>query len=967
MARDDVVSRDDADDDDGPGGPRERPLWLEFASAQLRHHVAGIMAAVAFAVAFVICDAACPPPPSSLCSVAGAGLSFWLRLLSVSTLIAPPCVLVDTLVFSAISRGGAELEGHLLPETSAAVLFYASALEGSLGRFLWLALLFAVEASFSANTDSTTIERVLQSMLVYQLLCVLRNLAVRVATRSLLLSSFEAKLSDVLLSVLVVLGLSLPHALDARGCVVHAGAGTTPGDARYLELARLLRSSSWRRKLDVVAALRLPLWDARAGGGLVLVRQRELVRFAKAAFRALTALPAEALPSVERTTEEIRFAPVPTARHWGGLVSSLTGGHARARASSAGGGGWGVGGGGEGGRGGADASSGGSGGGGGHDNHAGASRRPSLLAPSAAPPQRAPVAAQQRARALTLSTFMPPEAAPGAASLSAAAPGGEAGAGAALGSPSVGGEIADVSVSVGDAYAVRGEVHMRTKLSDSALGTVARAESGTPLAPAAAAAPPTSATALPPAAPSYVATAPPTAPPTARPTAPPTLTHIPWDDDVCGVSSSAATAKPSGASPAADGAATGGALRSVGRGDSMRWLSGVLGGPGSIGGVVGRAVRDIVRAGLMDATQSHTPHDEVPVPAQPVRTYPTLSLSHFAAVLGPDPSVEANAHGDQGGADRGGGSGGGPSPRHHMRTAPAWVQSAFAKFDVDGDGRVTRDEFIAGFEHAFEDLRALKASISGEASAAALALLADIVFWSVAVIWVSIIWQLSLGSVIVPAGTVLVSASFAIGPTFANVVSSLLLVLVTRPFDVGDRITASGLFGGDEMLLVKRINILTTELLRVTQKLVVVPNAALAAMHIENLRRSPDAVVRLELLVARHTTAAQLEAVRRAVNVFCASEPLAWKSDGVALRVGSVQQQALQLLLFAGSHLRWHDIPRTSPAIFRLWLAVLAALDAEGVVYSAPDVSVAMRMTSAAVAAGGVAAATEGLGGGTHA
>ena len=277
---------------------------------------------------------------------------------------------------------------------------------------------------------------------------------------------------------------------------------------------------------------------------------------------------------------------------------------------------------------------------------------------------------------------------------------------------------------------------------------------------------------------------------------------------------------------------------------------------------------------------------------------------------------------------------------------------------------MTRDEFVAGFESVYEELRSLKASVTSEASAAALALLADIVFWGVVFVWSSIILELSLGAVIVPAGTVLVSASFAIGPTFAQVVSSLLLVLVTRPFDVGDRIMASGLYGGDEMLLVRKINVLTTELLRVTQKLVIVPNAALAGMHIENLRRSPDAVVRLEVLVARSTTAAQLEAVRCAVNVHCAGEPLSWKPDGAALRVGGVQAQAMQLLVFVGSRLRWADIPRTSPAVFRLWVAVLAALESEGVVYQAADVNVALRVT--APGAGGAAAPLgAGWGGGT--
>ena len=51
-------------------------------------------------------------------------------------------------------------------------------------------------------------------------------------------------------------------------------------------------------------------------------------------------------------------------------------------------------------------------------------------------------------------------------------------------------------------------------------------------------------------------------------------------------------------------------------------------------------------------------------------------------------------------------------------------------------------------------------------------------------------------------GTVIVSASL-LGPSFGHLVSSLVLVLVTRPFDVGDRVVVSGVLN-DELLLVVR-------------------------------------------------------------------------------------------------------------------------------------------------------------------
>ena len=368
-----------------------------------------------------------------------------------------------------------------------------------------------------------------------------------------------------------------------------------------------------------------------------------------------------------------------------------------------------------------------------------------------------------------------------------------------------------------------------------------------------------------------------------------------------------------------------------------RWINGVLHGTGSIGANVGRALRDALRE-IVNAeggapSHSPTPNDkgDGSSAAPPARIYPTLTISHFAAALGPEPGSE------QASSKLNLLS---PTPPTPTIAYSDWVQRIFARFDSDGNGEVSRDEFIRGFEQLHVELRTLKASINGEASAAALSLLADVAFYVLFAIIVIVVFEFSLSAVIVPAGTVLVSASFAIGPTVAAIVSSLILVLVTRPFDVGDRVTASGLYGGEEMLLVRRINVMTTEFLLPTSKSVCVPNALLATMSIENFRRSPPAVVRLTVLVARSTTAAQLEAVRQRVDAHRASEPLSWARSGIALRIGGLQQQSLILLLFSASRLSWQDIPRISPASFRLWLAYLAALDGEGVDYIAPPVSV---------------------------
>lgn len=122
--------------------------------------------------------------------------------------------------------------------------------------------------------------------------------------------------------------------------------------------------------------------------------------------------------------------------------------------------------------------------------------------------------------------------------------------------------------------------------------------------------------------------------------------------------------------------------------------------------------------------------------------------------------------------------------------------------------------------------------------------LLDVVFWSLLGAATLVIFDVPLVQVYVPLGTLLVSASFAIGASISNIVSSLIFVLATRPFEVrtvpvagtclmitvvcvdaipiryqvGDRITASGVLNGDEPLIVKRIDVLTTTFTRIVNK-----------------------------------------------------------------------------------------------------------------------------------------------------
>jgi hypothetical protein len=126
--------------------------------------------------------------------------------------------------------------------------------------------------------------------------------------------------------------------------------------------------------------------------------------------------------------------------------------------------------------------------------------------------------------------------------------------------------------------------------------------------------------------------------------------------------------------------------------------------------------------------------------------------------------------------------------------------------------------------------------------------------------------------------------------------------------------------------------------LRLTNKQLVVPNWTLCTMAIENFRRSPPAVMKIDLSVAATTSAVQLEGLRRRVDAYLLSAPLAWK-PGCLVRCGGLRDQALLLSVWASSHYAWQDAPRLFRAAFLLHLSLAESLRECGIAFRMADQS----------------------------
>lgn len=172
---------------------------------------------------------------------------------------------------------------------------------------------------------------------------------------------------------------------------------------------------------------------------------------------------------------------------------------------------------------------------------------------------------------------------------------------------------------------------------------------------------------------------------------------------------------------------------------------------------------------------------------------------------------------------------------------------------------------------------------------------------------------------------------------------------IARPYSVGDRVTCSGVCldssGNPETLLVRRINVLYTIFQRINSREIAVSNAKLYSLDIENFRRSPPAVFRIDLSVSNKTTASQLETLRRRINSYLEKLPIDWKPT-CTMRISGIRDQSISLLLFINSHHRWQDAPLLWRAVFFFYIFLAGTMRENNIIFHAADQNIRVHLES---------------------
>ena len=296
---------DGEDDNDLMNGQEGWVTWLCGAGSSLwpiiRREIVVLLTAVLLVIlaAILSANAICPP---SRCVFLHESISHWLAYVAYACVISIPGRIGDKAFFSFMAALGQMLTLSILNP----IFFYVSAFEGAISRLWFLGMTWSLSDEFLdlRDSDAEVFDRIMQSLLMYQLLSIARQLALRVTMRTVLIGSFEQRIQDVLFQNLVLLTIGQKHEVDpATGRLVPVRR-----DVPLRELLRMYRTSDFRRKLDFVSKVRFRMYTKE--GEILPLAKKDLVgHFAKVAYKKLVRLPPSVLVEVERKTEQITTIP----------------------------------------------------------------------------------------------------------------------------------------------------------------------------------------------------------------------------------------------------------------------------------------------------------------------------------------------------------------------------------------------------------------------------------------------------------------------------------------------------------------------------------------------------------------------------------------------------------------------------------------------------------------------------------
>lgn len=207
-------------------------------------------------------------------------------------------------------------------------------------------------------------------------------------------------------------------------------------------------------------------------------------------------------------------------------------------------------------------------------------------------------------------------------------------------------------------------------------------------------------------------------------------------------------------------------------------------------------------------------------------------------------------------------------------------------FHPDKDGVLTLLAFVQSCDSLYRRLRYFVATVNNSVALdKVLENVLNSIYYFVLALFLLSLMNYNAWGLLVSMTSLLVSFSFAFGQTVSKYVQGIILIAVTRPFDLGDRIfltsagdVEKGLENAANGWFVEDISLSSTKLrFARTGEVMYLANNLMADMRIYNCNRSPNASVIIQPVV--HICALEKDNLKKfteALNKFVAERPRLW-------------------------------------------------------------------------------------------
>ncbi|KAI3617267.1 hypothetical protein CBS9595_003176 [Malassezia furfur] len=193
---------------------------------------------------------------------------------------------------------------------------------------------------------------------------------------------------------------------------------------------------------------------------------------------------------------------------------------------------------------------------------------------------------------------------------------------------------------------------------------------------------------------------------------------------------------------------------------------------------------------------------------------------------------------------------------------PAAAERAFAVFDRDGNGDISQLEIKNTVLELFKERRILAQAMQDLNHAVGQLDLILVIIACIFVLFEALaIFKVNANKTLSSFYTMGIAFAFVFKESAQNLFDSIIFLFVTHPFDSGDLIQL-----GDSVYVVKKLSLLSTELVTTEALDLYMSNTVLAASNIINYRRSKHQYEETKIQVAFDTPWEKLDAVQNDLN-----------------------------------------------------------------------------------------------------